>query len=180
MPQSSSKVGTLGPHTVLPVAISCPYFPKSQRWSEISSLSKVILVLGKTRSCWVLKLGCRRAESRSTFSGVLLLAGFSEYGSLSTHSQPSLKHSCQNLVCAALIVSSLKSLLSHPNSFHEGMLKLNAKFNAHLLLYLLSHFECDGHAVHMLTQWYLPLPLTGTVMFLSLSSWLHLSLKINK
>ena len=42
--------------------------------------------------------------------------------------------------------------LNHPNSFQGGMFKLNAKFDADLLLYLLSHFECDGHTVHMLTQ----------------------------
>ena len=38
------KVGTLGPHMVLPMAISCPVV------SEISTASKVILLLGKTRS----------------------------------------------------------------------------------------------------------------------------------
>ena len=43
------------------------------------------------------------------------------------------------------------------------MLKLHTKLNADLLLYLLSHFECDGHTVHTLTQWHLPPPLTSTV-----------------
>ena len=43
------------------------------------------------------------------------------------------------------------------------MFKLNAKFDADSLLYLLSHFECDGHTVHMLTQRFLPPPLTSTV-----------------
>ena len=33
------------------------------------------------------------------------------------------------------------------------MFKLNAKFDADFLLYSLSHFECDGHTVHMLAQW---------------------------
>ena len=28
------------------------------------------------------------------------------------------------------------------------MFKLNAKFDADLLLYLLSHFECNGHTIH--------------------------------
>ena len=40
---------------------------------------------------------------------------------------------------------------------------LKAKFVADSLLYLLSHFECEGHTVHMLTQQCLPLPLTKTV-----------------
>ena len=35
------------------------YFPESYRWSEICSFSKVILVLGKDRSCRVSNLGCR-------------------------------------------------------------------------------------------------------------------------
>ena len=56
-------------------------------------------------------------------------------------------------------------LLNHPNSFCRGMLKLNAKFDADSLLYSLSHFECDDHTVHMLTQWHLPPPLTGTVKY---------------
>ena len=41
--------------------------------------------------------------------------------------------------------------------------KLNAKGNADLLLYSLSHFECNGRTVHMLTQWRLPPPPTSKV-----------------
>ena len=45
------KVGTLGPHTVLPIASAAlSYFPESHWWSEILSLSKVILVWGKARN----------------------------------------------------------------------------------------------------------------------------------
>ena len=43
------------------------------------------------------------------------------------------------------------------------MFKVNAKFDADSLLYSLSHFECMGHRVHMLTQGHLPPPLTSTV-----------------
>ena len=43
------------------------YFPESHWWSEISSLSKVILVLGKARSCRAPNLGCRGAESPGWF-----------------------------------------------------------------------------------------------------------------
>ena len=42
-------------------------FPKSNRLCEISSLSKVILVLEKTTSHRVSNLGCRRAESPGWF-----------------------------------------------------------------------------------------------------------------
>ena len=54
-------------------------------------------------------------------------------------------------------------LLNHLNSLRRGMFKLNTKFDAALLLYSLSHFECDSHIVHMLTQQHLPPPLTSTV-----------------
>ena len=49
------------------------------------------------------------------------------------------------------------------NSLRGGIFKLNAKFDADPLVYLLSHFECNGHTVHMLTQWHTPPPLTSTV-----------------
>ena len=49
------------------------------------------------------------------------------------------------------------------------MFKLNAKFGADLLLYLFSHFEWEGHTVHMLTQWHVPFPLTSTVKSLLLT-----------
>ena len=39
------------------------YFPESHWRSEISSLSKVILVFGKARSCKAPSLGCREAKS---------------------------------------------------------------------------------------------------------------------
>ena len=56
-----------------------------------------------------------------------------------------------------------ESLLNHPNSFHRGKFKLNTKFDADLLLCSLSHLECNGHTVHMLTQGHLPPPLTSIV-----------------
>ena len=43
------------------------YFPESHRWSENSSLSKVILVLGKARSLRAPNLGCRGTESSGWF-----------------------------------------------------------------------------------------------------------------
>ena len=54
-------------------------------------------------------------------------------------------------------------LLNHPNGFHRGMFKLNAKSDADVLLYSLSHFEvmatqytCSLNGVyrpHWLVQW---------------------------
>ena len=62
------RVGTLGPHTVLPISISCLIifsWISSKFW--ICSLSKVILVLGKTRSHRAPNLGCSGAESPGWF-----------------------------------------------------------------------------------------------------------------
>ena len=69
------------------------------------------------------------------------------------------------LVVMKLPITSCPQLQPSESSeqFPEGMFKLNAKFNADPLLYSLSHFEYDGHTVHMLTQWCLPPPLTSTV-----------------
>ena len=68
------KVGTFVLHTVLPESLplfktlckvlcwnrhQLSYFPESHWQSEISSLSKVILVLGKARSRRAPNLGCR-------------------------------------------------------------------------------------------------------------------------
>ena len=61
------KLGTLGPHTVLPIAISCPVVISWISSSEIFSLSKVVLVLGKARSHRAPNLGCRGAESPGWF-----------------------------------------------------------------------------------------------------------------
>ena len=64
MPQSPSKQTpwNLTQFSQLP-SIAPLYFPESQWWSEMSFLSKVILVLGKTRSHRVPNLGCRETES---------------------------------------------------------------------------------------------------------------------
>ena len=60
--------GTLGPHTVSQSSSAAPsYFPESQQWSEISSLSKVNLVLGKARSHRAPNLVCSGAESPGWF-----------------------------------------------------------------------------------------------------------------
>ena len=97
------------------------------------------------------------ARTCSTFSGVLLVAGLPVRGPLSTDSQPSLKHLCHTHCIIP------KCLLYHLDSFYRGMFKLKEKFDADLLLCSLSHFECDGHLVHGLTQRHLLCLLTSTV-----------------
>ena len=70
----------------------------------------------RTVSCWSLLIA---TYTHSTFSGVLLVAGLPEHGSLSTDSQPSLKHLCHPFVCAELYVSSLKAFWIIQNVFTE-------------------------------------------------------------
>ena len=55
-----------------------------------------------------------------------------------------------------------KSLLNPPNSFRGGIVSAQCNIWCKFIA-LLRHFECDGHTVHMLTQWCLPPPLTSAV-----------------
>ena len=66
------------------------------------------------------------------------------------------------LTCQSPVAHSC-GLLNHLNTFCGGMLKLDTKLAADLSIYLFSHFECDGHTVHVLTHRRLPPPLTSTV-----------------
>ena len=146
-------VGTLGPHTVLPITISYPIFSliSSMVWNLFPF--KGDFTFGKSQKLqgtksglyggwvtWVIwcfiKIFCMR---HSAWAVAVLRC--------SCHSP--VVHCC--------------GLLNHPNSFHRGMFKLNAKFDSDLLLYSLSHFECHSHTLHKLTQWHLPSPLTSTV-----------------
>ena len=123
----------------------------------------MILVLGKVRSHRAPNLGCKEAESWEIwcFAKRLCVRHDAWVGTLSWWScQSPVAHSC--------------GLLTHLNSYHRGMFKLNAKFDADSLLYSLSHFECDSHTVHRLSQWHLPPPMTSTVK-LSLFMLMHFS-----
>ena len=119
----------------------------------MSSLSRVILVLGKARSHREPNMGNRGVEPLRWYDV--------------SPKKPCTRHdawagtlswwSCHSPVAHHC------DLLNHPNSFHRGMFRLNITFDADLFLYLLSHFECEGHTIHMLTQWRLPPPLTSAV-----------------
>ena len=60
----------------------------------------------RTVSLWSLLIA---AHTRSTFSGVLLVAGLLECGSLSTDSWVSLKYLFHTFICTTLIASSLNA-----------------------------------------------------------------------
>ena len=73
------------------------------------------------------------------------------------------------LCCTHYIIP--QNFLNQPNSFHRVMFKPNAKSDIDSLLYLLCHFECDSHTVHMLTQQHLLPPLTSTMTLSLLIHW---------
>ena len=149
----SFKVGTLGPHTVLPITIS---YPVVFSWISLTAGNlfpfEDDFSLGKGQKLKGAYLGWRGAESPG-WSDVLPKHGTRH----DAWAGMLLWWSCQSPVAHSC------SLLNHLNSFHEEMFKLNAKFDADLLLYLLDHYECDGHTVHMLTHGCLLPPLTSTV-----------------
>ena len=116
------KVGTLGPYTVLPITISCPIiFPWISLMVWNLFLFKCDFRLGKSQKSQGTKsgleglshLGCQSlliaACICSTLSGVLLVAGLPDHGSLSTDSQPSLKYLCHTFICAAFTALSLEA-----------------------------------------------------------------------
>ena len=114
------------------------YFPESHWQSEISPLSRVILVLKKGRSRRPPNLGCRGTES------------FGWLDVLPKNSEVWCKSGCSWGSCPSPVAHSC-GLLNHLNSFRGGMFKLNAEFDRVSLLYLFSRFECDSHTAHMLT-----------------------------
>ena len=141
MPQSPSKQASwdLTQFSQSPsAAASC--FPESHQQSATSSLPKVILVLGKPRSHRVPNLAYRVTES----PGLLMFRRKTAWNVMHEW-----EHYCDDGAHHQLPRAAAFWLL---NSFCRGMFKLNAKFDADSLLYLLSHFECDGHTVHMLPQ----------------------------
>ena len=150
----SVKVGMGGPHTVLPITISCPVM--------FSWNSSMIWNIFPFKGDFNFR---ENQKSQGTKSG--LLGGLSHLGYLMFCKNTLHKMWCmsRNVVMVKLPIISCPScgLLNHLNSFCGGMFKLNAKCDADSLLYSLSHFECDDHTVHMLTQWCLLPPLTSTV-----------------
>ena len=128
-PLQSRHLGTAHsfPSCLQPPSLIFPkyeIFPKSHRQSEISSISKVILVLGKARSHKEPNLGSSGSESAGWFD-VSLKTPHDTWcmsGTLSWRScQSPVGHSC--------------GLLNHLSSFHGGMFKTNSKAYANLLLY---------------------------------------------
>ena len=153
MPQSPSKEA---PWDLTQFSQSPPaapsYFPKSHWWSEISSLSKEILVWGKARGVRTPNLGFRGSESPARFdvSPKNCMRCDVWPGTLSWWScQSPVAHSC--------------GLLHHPNSSRRGMFKLNAKLDeiccctcSVILNVMATQCTCSLSGVyhpHWLVQW---------------------------
>ena len=152
----SFKVVTLKPHTVLPIARSRPIvfsWISSTIWNLF--LFKGDFSFGKSQKSQGTESGLEGGWVTWMFwcfSKTLGTRRDAGAGALSWWS-------CRTLV------THICSLLHHLKFLGRNVLerKLNAKSDAYLLLYALSHFECNSHTVHMLTQWHLPPPLTSTV-----------------
>ena len=110
----------------------------------------------RTNLCWLQPVHVQHSE---VFCLLQAFQNLDHFQQILKHLPSVWAHFC--LSCTHLIVP--ESLLNHLNTFRGGMSKLNAKFDADSLLYSLSHFECNGHTVHMLTQWRLQSQLTSTV-----------------
>ena len=98
-PSISSTVQNSLAKSFVEIAISCPIlfsWMPSTVWNLFPF--KGDFRFGKSQKPLLIA-----ASTCSTFSGVLLVADLPERGSLSTNSQPSLKHLCHTFICAALI-----------------------------------------------------------------------------
>ena len=137
---SPLQSSTLGPHTVLPFAISSPIvfsWILSMVWNLF--LFKGDFSFGKRQKLQGVKSGLSGAESPGWFD-VFCWKTLHEMWCVSGH-----------VVVMKLPVTSCPQLrpLNLPKSFRGGMFKLNTKFNAHSLFYWLSRFECNNHTIHM-------------------------------
>ena len=150
------KVGILGPHTVLPIVTSCPivfFWILSTVWNLFPF--KDDFSFEKSQKSQGTKSGLQGASATwviGCFTKKLCLRCDAWVGAL-------LWWSCQSPI------AHIYGLSNHPNSFHRsgnsfhrGRFKLLTKFDADLLLYSLSDFECDSYTVHMLIQQHQPYP----------------------
>ena len=149
-PLQSGHLGTS--HSSPSCSAALLYFPESHWWSEISCLSKVILVWEKPEVA-----GCQ----------ICAAWVLSHLGDLMFHKKNCLRHyswasmlswwwSCQ------LPVAHSCGLLNHLNGFQGGMFKLNAKLDADLLLCsfilnaMATQHTCSLNSIycpHWLVQW---------------------------
>ena len=106
----------------------------------------------RTVSRWYLWIA---ACTCSTFSGVLFVAGLLECGSLSTDSQPSLKHLCHTFICSEFISSSLKSFrfiqtdyAQECSSLMQNLMQIHYCTYSVILNVTATHYTCSLNSVY--------------------------------
>ena len=129
------------------------YFPKSHWWAEISSLLKVTLVLGKARSHRAPNLGCRELS----YLGDLIFSPKKSAQDMmheQAHCRDEAAHR-QSPIAAAFWISWIV-FMEECSSLMQNLMQIRCSTNS-------SHFDYNGHTIHMLTQQHLLPPLTSTV-----------------
>ena len=102
---------------------------------------------GKSQKSQGTNLSCRGAESPGRFDVLSENSARDVMDELTHCPDEAANH--QLPVAEAFWITGI---VYHLSIFHRGKFKLNTQSDPDLLLYLLSHFECDHHTVHMLTN----------------------------
>ena len=113
-----------------------------------------------TVSHWSLLIA---ACTHSTFSGVLLVPGLPEHGSLSTLSWPSLRHLCHTFICTELIALSLKACriiwivsVEKCSSLMQNLMQIHCSTCSVILNVMATQYTCSLSSLyrpHWLVQW---------------------------
>ena len=138
------------------------YFPESHGWSEISSLSRVILVLGKARSHGVPNLGCRGPESPGWLDVLPKKSVWDMMHERACCHDEAVSH--QLPIAVDFWIIQIVST-EECSSFMQNLMQICCSTRSVI-------FEYDSHTVHMFTQLCLLPPLTSTVK-LSLFTHAH-------
>ena len=103
------------------------------------------------------------AHTHSTFSGVLLVAGLPEHGSLSTDSQSCLKHLCHTFICTIPIVSSPKAFwiiwiasMEKCSSLLQNLMQIHCCNRSVILNVMVTRYTYSLNGIyhpHWLVQW---------------------------
>ena len=126
------------------------------------------------------------AHTRSTLSGVLLVAGLPECGSLSTDSQTSLKHLCHTFIYAALIELSLKAFwtsqiisMEECSNLTQNLMQIRCSTHSVILNVMATQYTCSLYRIycpHWRVQWCCHcshMPIQSTLLGCQVSLVLH-------
>ena len=112
------------------------YFPESHWWSEIFSLSKVILVSGKVRSHRTPNMGCRGAESPGWFD---------VSQNISAHNMMHAWAHCHDEAANHQLPIAMDFWIIQIVSAEECSSLMQNLMQIHCS----THSECDRHTAHM-------------------------------